>query len=149
VQWHGIASVPGRTSTIGTAGTMVRVHVPLKRRASGHAVAKRRPVADEHALGHGVGEIIGQASALATVGRFLDDAAAGTAALLIEGGVGSGKSALWSATVAEARARGFTVLASRPVEAENVDVPAQDPRLPAGHEQPEVLHVLAQELALD
>lgn len=56
----------------------------------------------------------------ATVDEFLTGIEAGSAALLIEGEPGIGKTTLWSAAVDRARERGFLVLSARPGAAESV-----------------------------
>ncbi len=64
------------------------------------------------------GEIIGREGELSVVHAFLDRPAEGLRALVLEGEAGIGKSTLWLAGVAFARERSFTVLTSRPAEAE-------------------------------
>jgi DNA-binding CsgD family transcriptional regulator len=64
------------------------------------------------------GEIIGRDEELGSVYGFLDQAADGPAALVLEGEAGIGKSTLWLAGVEAARARGLRVLSARPSEAE-------------------------------
>jgi DNA-binding CsgD family transcriptional regulator len=71
----------------------------------------------ERSAGHAVG-VHGRAAELAQVGRFLDDASSGPAALMIEGAAGIGKTTLWSAGIEMARARGWWVLTCRPVQSE-------------------------------
>src|SRR5436190_4714068 len=65
-----------------------------------------------------VEELVGREEELAAIDAFLDRAAAGPAALLIEGEAGIGKTALWATGVERARERGFRVLLARPAEAE-------------------------------
>jgi AAA ATPase-like protein len=60
----------------------------------------------------------GRAAELARIRRFLDDAAAGPAALLIEGAAGIGKTTLWFAGIDLARERGWWVRTCRPVQSE-------------------------------
>ena len=96
-----------------------------------------------HALGHGPGElhavvkiafvaasvtivarpivfeVVGRDAELASVDAFIGKAEGGPAALVLEGEAGIGKSTLWEAAVEHGRARGFTVLWSRPAEAEH------------------------------
>lgn len=62
--------------------------------------------------------VFGQSGPLRAVEGFLDATAVRPAALLVEGEVGSGKTVLWTATVAAARARGYRVLACHPGESE-------------------------------
>lgn len=62
-------------------------------------------------------EIIGREAELASLNAFIDETEGG-AALVLEGEAGVGKSTLWGAAVEHARARGLTVLSSRPAEAE-------------------------------
>jgi DNA-binding CsgD family transcriptional regulator len=62
-------------------------------------------------------EIVGREEELASLRTFIDRAEAGSAALVLEGEPGIGKSTLWLAGVEEAQ-RVHRVLASRPAEAE-------------------------------
>jgi len=62
--------------------------------------------------------IYGRAAELGRIRAFLDEAAAGPAALLIEGPAGIGKTTLWSAALDMARERGWWVLSCRPVQSE-------------------------------
>lgn len=62
--------------------------------------------------------IVGRGAETSAVEAFLDRAAGGPQALLIDGPAGIGKSTLWLAAVAAARERGYAVLASRPAEGE-------------------------------
>jgi DNA-binding CsgD family transcriptional regulator len=71
----------------------------------------------EHLAGHTAG-VHGRAAELTRIGRFLDEAAHGPAALLIEGAAGIGKTTLWSAGIGLAARRGWTVLTARPVQSE-------------------------------
>jgi DNA-binding CsgD family transcriptional regulator len=64
------------------------------------------------------GEIVGRDGELSSLYAVLDRAAAGPAALLLEGEAGIGKSTLWRAGVDAARARGFRVLLAQPAEVE-------------------------------
>src|SRR4051794_27530012 len=54
----------------------------------------------------------------AAVAAFIEQAARGPAALVLEGEPGIGKTELWSTGIAAARAEGLRVLESRPAEAE-------------------------------
>ena len=63
-------------------------------------------------------EIVGREEELRSLQAFVDDARHGPATLVLEGEAGIGKSTLWEAGVAQARAQGLTVLSSRPAEAE-------------------------------
>src|SRR5205823_5256687 len=63
-------------------------------------------------------EIVGREAELASLNAFIDETEGGAAALVLEGEAGVGKSTLWGAAVEHARARGLTVLSSRPAEAE-------------------------------
>ena len=65
-----------------------------------------------------VDDIIGRARELRAVAGFLDRVPTGPSALLVEGGAGIGKTALWSWGVREVRKRSFHVLTAAPVEAE-------------------------------
>jgi DNA-binding CsgD family transcriptional regulator len=61
-------------------------------------------------------EVVGRDEELSALRAFVDGAPPG--ALVLEGEAGVGKSTLWSAGVAEARARGLRVLAARPAQVE-------------------------------
>ncbi len=61
---------------------------------------------------------VGRQAELASIHAFLERAAEGPLALVLEGEAGIGKSTLWLAGVEAARTRGFSVLVSRPAEAE-------------------------------
>ena len=63
-------------------------------------------------------EVVGRESELHAVQAFLDDVAAGTGALLLDGAIGIGKTTLWREGVAAAEKRGQRVLSCRSVEAE-------------------------------
>jgi DNA-binding CsgD family transcriptional regulator len=63
-------------------------------------------------------EIVGRAAELAAVERCLDLASRSTAALVLEGEAGIGKTTIWGTAVDAARARGWLVLASRPARSE-------------------------------
>jgi len=63
-------------------------------------------------------EIVGRQSELAALAAFLDDMAAGSSALRIEGPAGIGKTTLLRHTLHAAAERGFRVLACRPSEVE-------------------------------
>ena len=63
-------------------------------------------------------EVVGREEELASVRAFVDGADEGSAALVLEGEAGIGKSTLWLAGVEHAGAQGLRVLASRPAEAE-------------------------------
>jgi DNA-binding CsgD family transcriptional regulator len=65
-----------------------------------------------------VSEIVGRDAELSCLHAFIDEAERGPAALVLEGEAGIGKSTLWLAGVAHARAAGLKVLSSRPTEAE-------------------------------
>ncbi len=58
--------------------------------------------------------VVGRDAELAAVDEFLDATSRGTAALIIEGEPGIGKTTLWQAALREAGARGLLVLSSRP-----------------------------------
>lgn len=62
--------------------------------------------------------VFGRADELAALGGFLEEVARGPRALVVAGDAGSGKSTLWRAAVAQARALGYEVLACHPSEAE-------------------------------
>ena len=64
------------------------------------------------------GPVVGRGPELAAVERWLSDLGSAPAGLLLTGEPGIGKSTVWSAAVASARARGATVLAARPAESE-------------------------------
>ncbi|MBO0682811.1 MAG: AAA family ATPase, partial [Candidatus Dormibacteraeota bacterium] len=63
-------------------------------------------------------DLIGRQTELRAIHGFLDQVSEGPAALLLEGEAGIGKSTLWQAATAEARRRGYHVLACRPAAAE-------------------------------
>jgi DNA-binding CsgD family transcriptional regulator len=63
-------------------------------------------------------EIVGREAELASLNAFIGEVDGGAAALVLEGEAGVGKTTLWGAAVEHARARGLTVLSSRPAEAE-------------------------------
>jgi ATP/maltotriose-dependent transcriptional regulator MalT len=65
-----------------------------------------------------MGEVVGRDRELGAIEEFLEDAARGRAALVLEGEPGIGKTALWREALARAEKRGRTVLAARPAEAE-------------------------------
>ena len=65
-----------------------------------------------------VSEIVGRDTELTSLRAFIDETEAGSAALVIEGQAGIGKSTLWEAGVEHARAQGLRVLTVRPAEAE-------------------------------
>ena len=63
-------------------------------------------------------QIVGRRQELAAIDAFLGGAPNGTAALLVEGEAGIGKTSVWREGVERARGRGFRVLTARPVGAE-------------------------------
>jgi predicted ATPase len=63
-------------------------------------------------------EIVGREAELASLNAFIGEMEGGAAALVLEGEAGVGKTTLWGAAVEHARARGLTVLSSRPAEAD-------------------------------
>ena len=63
-------------------------------------------------------ELIGRHDELSVLVRFLGSLAAGPRVLLVEGEAGIGKTALWQAGLAHARARGQRTLACRPAGSE-------------------------------
>jgi DNA-binding CsgD family transcriptional regulator len=63
-------------------------------------------------------EIVGREEELGLLIAFLERAAGGLTAFVLEGEAGIGKSTLWLAGVEAARERGLRVLSSRPAEAE-------------------------------
>ena len=65
---------------------------------------------------------IGRDTELAAIAGFLHGLSDGVSLLVLEGEPGIGKTTLWSAGVATARAHSFTVLASRPTQSES-DLP--------------------------
>jgi DNA-binding CsgD family transcriptional regulator len=65
-------------------------------------------------------KVIGRLDEAQATVDFLDCASAEPTALVIEGEPGIGKTTLWLSTLAEARERGFRVLAARPSAAESV-----------------------------
>ncbi len=66
--------------------------------------------------------LVGRDRELAVIGACFDAVSEGLAVLGIVGEAGIGKSRLWQAAVAEARARGYAVLACRPNETD-IDLP--------------------------
>jgi DNA-binding CsgD family transcriptional regulator len=62
--------------------------------------------------------LIGRDAELGRIGAFLGAVASGPVALLLEGELGIGKSALWNHGVASAAERGLRVLRCRPAECE-------------------------------
>ena len=62
--------------------------------------------------------IVGREQELASLRDFIARTEQGTAALVLEGEAGIGKSTLWLAGVEHAREQGLRVLSSRPAEAE-------------------------------
>jgi predicted ATPase len=62
--------------------------------------------------------IIAREEEFGILNAFLDAAPPGSAALVLEGEAGIGKSTLWSAGVTAASERGMRVLSARPAEAE-------------------------------
>jgi DNA-binding CsgD family transcriptional regulator len=67
---------------------------------------------------HAAPGLIGRQEEFSLLVRFLASVAAGPRALLVEGEAGIGKTALWQAGLAQARARGQRTLACRPAGAE-------------------------------
>jgi hypothetical protein len=62
--------------------------------------------------------IVGRAAELDVLRAFVGSIEGGASALVLDGEAGVGQTTLWNAGVAEAEARGFRVLATRPVESE-------------------------------
>jgi DNA-binding CsgD family transcriptional regulator len=75
----------------------------------------RIALARESRVEHG---IIGREQELAAVGRLLDRARDGPAALVIDGEAGIGKTTVWLEALRAAEARGLRVLQARPAETE-------------------------------
>ena len=65
-----------------------------------------------------VSTVIGRDPELGELSSFLDRMRAGATAALVHGEAGAGKTTLWRATVQEAVARGYGVLATSPAAAE-------------------------------
>jgi DNA-binding CsgD family transcriptional regulator len=63
-------------------------------------------------------EIVGREAELESIGSWCDAVPAGARSLVLEGEAGIGKSTLWRAAIATARARGWRVLCAQPAEAE-------------------------------
>ena len=63
-------------------------------------------------------EIVSREEELASIHAFIGEVQGGPAVLVLEGDAGIGKTTLWLAGVEHARARGLSVLSSRPAEAE-------------------------------
>ena len=81
------------------------------------------PAYDEQLGGGGLAKVaqtalIGRDAELARVEEFLGAIGSGPAALLLEGEIGIGKTALWNQGLASAAERGLRVLRCRPVECE-------------------------------
>src|SRR5437763_11856779 len=70
------------------------------------------------AIGLEAPELVGREEELRRIEAFLDRATAGSAALLLEGDAGIGKTTLWRSGVELAREHEFLVLQARPAEAE-------------------------------
>jgi hypothetical protein len=64
------------------------------------------------------GGVFGRGRELAAVAVFLDGLPSGPSGLLLEGEAGIGKTTVWMAGVADAAARPYLVLSSRPAESE-------------------------------
>src|SRR5205823_7553419 len=64
------------------------------------------------------GRLFGRDAELSTVDAFLTEARSGSSALVLEGEPGIGKTTLWKEAAQRAEAGGFTLLTSRPTEAE-------------------------------
>src|SRR4051794_31472045 len=62
--------------------------------------------------------LVGREAVLGRAAAFLDRVSDGPTALVIDGEVGLGKTAVWLHTVAAAEARGYRVLRARPAESE-------------------------------
>lgn len=62
--------------------------------------------------------VIGRGRELGAVAAFLDGVPSGPSGLLVEGEAGIGKTTVWMAGVADATARPYLVLSSRPAESE-------------------------------
>ena len=62
--------------------------------------------------------VFGRGHELGVVAAFLDGVRSGPSGLLLAGEAGIGKTTIWSAGVADAAARSYLVLSSRPAEAE-------------------------------
>ena len=62
--------------------------------------------------------VFGRGRELGVVAAFLDGLRSGPSGLLLAGEAGIGKTTIWSAGVADAAARSYLVLSSRPAEAE-------------------------------
>ena len=65
-----------------------------------------------------MGALVGREGVLGSANRFLDLLGDGSAALVVEGDAGLGKTAVWLETVAAAEARDYRVLQARPAESE-------------------------------
>jgi predicted ATPase len=63
-------------------------------------------------------EIVGRDREVSAATQFVADATSGSAALVICGAAGIGKTVLWRLAVDEERAAGYTVLTARPAEEE-------------------------------
>jgi Cdc6-like AAA superfamily ATPase len=63
-------------------------------------------------------DVVGRERELASAANFLVELELGSAALVIEGEAGIGKTTLWLEVVKAAEARGYRVLQARPAESE-------------------------------
>ena len=62
--------------------------------------------------------VVGRGRELGAVAAFLDALPSGSSGLLLEGEAGIGKTTVWTAGIADAAARSYLVLSSRPTESE-------------------------------
>ena len=63
-------------------------------------------------------DMVGRASEVAAITRFIELVPTGPVGLSIDGEPGIGKTMLWSEAIRGAKARGYRVLQARPAEAE-------------------------------
>lgn len=88
-----------------------------KPRTSGNPPAARA-YTEQMVAGVGPPRIFGRDAELARIRSAMEAIAKGPQALVLEGEAGIGKTAVWTAAVAEARSRGYVTLIARPAEAE-------------------------------
>ena len=86
----------------------------------GSSLASGSPNAERNVIDHpgGALPVIGRAAELDALERLLDRGRDATAATVIVGEPGIGKTTLWAAGVALARARGYRTLTARPARAD-------------------------------
>lgn len=95
-------------------------------------------------------QLIGRDAELSAVDALLDAVPSGTSVLVLEGDAGIGKSTVWRAGIARARARGFRVLSARADSSESAAAYSSLAELLADVDTAELDHLPApQRLAID